>query len=128
MAEEARLNIRFKDKETVSKLEKLAQKKGLSMNQFVCEIIENYLAVSDKYVLTALPLVVKSMIKEELDTLETTHKDVLKDIYITMIKLRKVTETLVTFLLPEFNEAEYDTLKTDELLKLLNALESWKNE
>lgn len=124
MAEEARLNIRFKDKETVSKLEKLAQKKGLSMNQFVCEIIENYLAVSDKYVLTALPLVVKSMIKEELDTLETTHKDVLKDIYITMIKLRKVTETLVTFLLPEFNEAEYDTLKTDELLKLLNALES----
>ena len=63
-------------------------------------------------------------IKEELDTLETTHKDVLKDIYITMIKLRKVTETLVTFLLPEFNEAEYDTLKTDELLKLLNALES----
>jgi len=124
MAEEARLNIRFKDKETVSKLEKLAQEKGLSMNQFVCEIIENYLAVSDKYVLTALPLVVKSMIKEELDTLETTHKDVLKDIYITMIKLRKVTETLVTFLLPEFNEAEYDTLKTDELLKLLNALES----
>ena len=121
---EARLNIRFKDKETVSKLEKLAQKKGLSMNQFVCEIIENYLAVSDKYVLTALPLVVKSMIKEELDTLETTHKDVLKDIYITMIKLRKVTETLVTFLLPEFNEAEYDTLKTDELLKLLNALEN----
>ena len=124
MTEEARLNIRFKDKETVSKLEKLAQKKGLSMNQFVCEIIENYLAVSDKYVLTALPLVVKSMIKEELDTLETTHKDVLKDIYITMIKLRKVTETLVTFLLPEFNEAEYDTLNTDELLKLLNALES----
>ena len=124
MAEEARLNIRFKDKETVSKLEKLAQEKGLSMNQFVCEIIENYLAVSDKYVLTALPLVVKSMIKEELDTLETTHKDVLKDIYITMIKLRKVTETLVTFLLPEFNEAEYDTLKTDELLKLLNALEN----
>lgn len=124
MAEEARLNIRFKDKETVAKLEKLAQEKGLSMNQFVCEIIENYLAVSDKYVLTALPLVVKSMIKEELDTLETTHKDVLKDIYITMIKLRKVTETLVTFLLPEFNEAEYDTLKTDELLKLLNALEN----
>ena len=38
MAEEARLNIRFKDKETVSKLEKLAQKKGLSMNQFVCEV------------------------------------------------------------------------------------------
>ena len=63
----------------------------------------------------------------EIKKLDDTSTEVIKDMYVTIIKLRKITETLETFLLPEYNEVDYDTLKTNELFKrLLSCLKSRK--
>ena len=126
MAEEARLNVRFKDSKVLEKLSELAQKKDCSLNQLACEVLEKYVKCADDYVLDAIPMVIKSIVREEIKSINSTSDEVLKDIYTTIIKLRKVTETLVTFLMPEFNEAEYDNLKAEQLEKLLTAIESEK--
>ncbi|MBR1421913.1 MAG: hypothetical protein IJ571_00525 [Ruminococcus sp.] len=126
MENETKLYLRVKDEDLVPMLTKIAEEKNVSLNKLCCDILKRYAIVSDKYTLEAVPIIVQSMIKEELSSISSVSNDVLKDIYITIIKLRKITETMVTFLLPEFNEAEYDSLKTSELLQLLNAMDDEK--
>lgn len=127
MADDARINVRFNDPEILEKLAELAKKNDNSVNQFASKIIENYIKCSDNYVLDALPMIVKSMVREELKSLEQTQIEIMKDIYQTIIKLRTVTETLVTFLSPEYQKIEYDSLKAEQLLALLTAIEKDKS-
>ena len=110
----------------MSKVDKIAAEKGMSRNKLVNKIIEKYVEASDSFVSDILPDVVRSIVNDEIKKLDDTSTEVIKDIYVTIIKLRKITETLETFLLPEYNEVDYDTLKTNELLTLIELSEKQK--
>lgn len=110
----------------MSKVDKIAAEKGMSRNKLVNKIIEKYVEASDSFVSDILPDVVRSIVNDEIKKLDDTSTEVIKDMYVTIIKLRKITETLETFLLPEYNEVDYDTLKTNELLTLIKLSEKQK--
>ena len=110
----------------MSKVDKIAAEKGMSRNKLVNKIIEKYVEASDSFVSDILPDVVRSIVNDEIKKLDDTSTEVIKDMYVTIIKLRKITETLETFLLPENNEVDYDTLKTNELLTLIELSEKQK--
>lgn len=110
----------------MSKVDKIAAEKGMSRNKLVNKIIEKYVEESDSFVSDILPDVVRSIVNDEIKKLDDTSTEVIKDMYVTIIKLRKITETLETFLLPEYNEVDYDTLKTNELLTLIELSEKQK--
>ena len=110
----------------MSKVDKIAAEKGMSRNKLVNKIIEKYVEASDSFVSDILPDVVRSIVNDEIKKLDDTSTEVIKDMYVTIIKLRKITETLETFLLPEYNEVDYDTLKTNELLTLIELSEKQK--
>ena len=88
--------------------------------------MEKYVEASDSFVSDILPDGVLSIVKDEIKKLDDTSTEVIKDMYVTIIKLRKITETLETFMLPEYNEVDYDTLKTNELLTLIELSEKQK--
>ena len=110
----------------MSKVDKIAAEKEMSRNKLVNKIIEKYVEASDSFVSDILPDVVRSIVKDEIKKLDDTSTEVIKDMYVTIIKLRKITETLETFMLPEYNEVDYDTLKTNELLTLIELSEKKK--
>ena len=110
----------------MSKVDKIAAEKEMSRNKLVNKIIEKYVEASDSFVSDILPDVVRSIVKDEIKKLDDTTTEVIKDMYVTIIKLRKITETLETFMLPEYNEVDYDTLKTNELLTLIELSEKQK--
>ena len=110
----------------MSKVDKIAAEKEMSRNKLVNKIIEKYVEASDSFVSDILPDVVRSIVKYEIKKLDDTSTEVIKDMYVTIIKLRKITETLETFMLPEYNEVDYDTLKTNELLTLIELSEKQK--
>ena len=110
----------------MSKVDKIAAEKGMSRNKLVNKIIEKYVEASDSFVSDILPDVVRSIVNDEIKKLDDTSTEVIKDMYVTIIKLRKITETLETFLLPEYNEVDYDTLKTNVLLTLIELSEKQK--
>ena len=126
MADDARLNVRFKDPTILEKLTELAVKDESSVNQFACKILENYVKCGDQYVLDAVPMIVKSMVREELQRISISADEIIKDIYINMIKTRTINEAFATFLLPELNQMEFDKLKTDELARLLETMDPEK--
>ena len=110
----------------MSKVDKIAAEKEMSRNKLVNKIIEKYVEASDSFVSDILPDVVRSIVKDEIKKLDDTSTEVIKDMYVNIIKLRKITETLETFMLPEYNEVDYDTLKTNELLTLIELSEKQK--
>lgn len=110
----------------MSKVDKIAAEKEMSRNKLVNKIIEKYVEASDSFVSDILPDVVRSIVKDEIKKLDDTSTEVIKDMYVTIIKLRKITETLETFMLPEYKEVDYDTLKTNELLTLIELSEKQK--
>lgn len=110
----------------MSKVDKIAAEKEMSRNKLVNKIIEKYVEASDSFVSDILPDVVRSIVKDEIKKLDDTSTEVINDMYVTIIKLRKITETLETFMLPEYNEVDYDTLKTNELLTLIELSEKQK--
>lgn len=110
----------------MSKVDIIAAEKEMSRNKLVNKIIEKYVEASDSFVSDILPDVVRSIVKDEIKKLDDTSTEVIKDMYVTIIKLRKITETLETFMLPEYNEVDYDTLKTNELLTLIELSEKQK--
>lgn len=110
----------------MSKVDKIAAEKEMSRNKLVNKIIEKYVEASDSFVSDILPDVVRSIVKDEIKKLDDTSTEVIKDMYVTIIKLRKITETLETFMLPEYNEVDYDTLKTNELFILIELSEKQK--
>ena len=110
----------------MSNVDKIAAEKEMSRNKLVNKIIEKYVEASDSFVSDILPDVVRSIVKDEIKKLDDTSTEVIKDMYVTIIKLRKITETLETFMLPEYNEVDYDTLKTNELLTLIELSEKQK--
>lgn len=113
-------------RDLMSKVDKIAAEKEMSRNKLVNKIIEKYVEASDSFVSDILPDVVRSIVKDEIKKLDDTSTEVIKDMYVTIIKLRKITETLETFMLPEYNEVDYDTLKTNELLTLIELSEKQK--
>ena len=110
----------------MSKVDKIAAEKEMSRNKLVNKIIEKYVEASDSFVSDILPDVVRSIVKDEIKKLDDTSTEVIKDMYVTIIKLSKITETLETFMLQEYNEVDYDTLKTNELLTLIELSEKQK--
>ena len=110
----------------MSKVDIIAAEKEMSRNKLVNKIIEKYVEASDSFVSDILPDVVRSIVKDEIKKLDDTSTEVIKDMYVTIIKLRKITETLEIFMLPEYNEVDYDTLKTNELLTLIELSEKQK--
>lgn len=76
--------------------------------------------------LDAVPMIVKSMVREELQRISISADEIIKDIYINMIKTRTINEAFATFLLPELNQMEFDKLKTDELARLLETMDPEK--
>lgn len=126
MAMETRLNLRFKDDETVNALTSLAKKNNVSLNQLSCDILNKYVKCGDNYILDAVPMIVKSMVREELQRISISADEIIKDIYINIIKDRTIHDALATFLLPELKEMEFDKLKTDELSRLLTAIDPEK--
>lgn len=121
-------NIRISD-DLIDYLDKIARKKNVSRTQLVNDVLQKYVEAQDHFVSDVLPDVVRSMVRQEIRSLTDTTTDVIKDIYISVIKLRKVTETLETFLLPEYQSIDYDSMKTDELLALIELSEKQnKNE
>ena len=126
MATETRLNLRFKDDETVNALTSLAKKNNVSLNQLSCDILNKYVKCADNYILDAVPMIVKSMVREELQRISISADEIIKDIYINIIKDRTIHDALATFLLPELKEMEFDKLKTDELSRLLTAIDPEK--
>lgn len=121
-------NMRFLDKTLLDKLDKEAELNKMSRTQLIQDIVKKYLSAKDDFVSSSLPLIVRSMVREEIKNLSSTTTDALKDILISTIKLRRVTEKLDAFLSPEFEKIEYDQMKIDELLHLVELSEKEEND
>ena len=121
-------NMRFLDKTLLDKLDKEAELNKVSRTQLIQDIVKKYLSAKDDFVSSSLPLIVRSMVREEIKNLSSTTTDALKDILISTIKLRRVTEKLDAFLSPEFEKIEYDQMKIDELLHLVELSEKEEND
>ncbi|MBO5576585.1 MAG: hypothetical protein J5956_09885 [Ruminococcus sp.] len=126
--EKCSFNMRFSDKSLLEKLDKEAEINEISRTQLIQNIVSIYLSAKDDFVTACLPMIVHSMIKNEINNLLSTTKDIIKDIYISTIKIRRVTEKLDTFLAPEFEKIEFDQMKIDELLHLIEQSEKEENE
>lgn len=120
--------MRFLDKTLLDKLDKEAELNKMSRTQLIQDIVKKYLSAKDDFVSSSLPLIVRSMVREEIKNLSSTTTDALKDILISTIKLRRVTEKLDAFLSPEFEKIEYDQMKIDELLHLVELSEKEEND
>ena len=126
--EKSSMLIRFSDDKIINELDKIAELEGLTRNQLVVDILQKFVSAKDDFVTACLPMIVHSMIKNEINNLLSTTKDIIKDIYISTIKIRRVTEKLDTFLAPEFEKIEFDQMKIDELLHLIEQSEKEENE
>ena len=116
------------DSSLIKKLDKEAELHKMSRTELIQYIVSIYFSAKDDFVTQCLPSIVRSMIKSEIDNLVDTSKEIVKDIYVSAIKMRRVTEKLDTFLAPEFEKAEYDQMKTDELLHLIDKAEKDDND
>lgn len=121
-------NMRFLDKSLLDKLDKEAELNKMSRTQLIQDIVKKYLSAKDDFVSSSLPLIVHSMVREEIRNLSNSTTDALKDILISTIMLRRVTEKLDAFLSPEFKKIEYDQMKIDELLHLVELSENEEND
>ncbi len=126
--EKSSMLIRFSDDKIINELDRIAELEGLTRNQLVVDILQKFVSAKDDFVTACLPMIVHSMIKNEINNLLSTTKDIIKDIYISTIKIRRVTEKLDTFLAPEFEKIEFDQMKIDELLHLIEQSEKEENE
>jgi len=115
--------VRFNDDKILKELDEIAEKQKIKRNQLVINILQIFISAKDNFVASCLPLIVHSMVKSEIDELMRTEKDIIKDIYITILKLRRVTEKIDTFLAPEFEKIEYDEMKINEILHLIEQSE-----
>lgn len=117
--------VRFNDDKILKELDEIAEKQKIKRNQLVINILQIFISAkdNDNFVVSCLPLIVHSMVKSEIDELMRTEKDIIKDIYITILKLRRVTEKIDTFLAPEFEKIEYDEMKINEILHLIEQSE-----
>ena len=115
--------VRFNDDKIIKGLDDIAEKQDITRNQLVINILQIFISAKDDFVASCLPLIVHSMVKSEIDELMRTEKDIIKDIYITILKLRRVTEKIDTFLAPEFEKIEYDEMKINEILHLIEQSE-----
>ena len=120
--------IRFNDDRVIKGLDDIAEKQDITRNQLVINILQIFLSAKDNFIVDCLPIIVRSMVKDEIKNLSSTTTDALKDILISTIKLRRVTEKLDAFLSPEFEKIEYDQMKIDELLHLVELSEKEEND
>ncbi len=120
--------VRFNDDKIIKGLDDIAEKQDITRNQLVINILQIFISAKDDFVASCLPLIVHSMVKSEINELMSTSKDIIKDIYITILKLRRVTEKIDTFLAPEFEKIEYDEMKINEILHLIEQSEKEENE
>ena len=105
----------------IDRLDEIAAAEKMSRNQLCAEIIEKYISSKDDFVQQILPEIVGSYIRTELKSFETDIKRALDLILICSLRLSKTNEKLNEFLFPEFEDLSIGSLKTEEIIAILNS-------
>ncbi|GEM_PF-1772085 len=105
----------------IDRLDEIAAAEKMSRNQLCAEIIEKYISSKDDFVQQILPEIVGSYIRTELKSFETDIKRALDLILICSLRLSKTNEKLNEFLFPELEDLSIGSLKTEEIIAILNS-------
>ncbi len=105
----------------IDRLDEIAATEKKSRNQLCSEIIEKYISSKDDFVQQILPEIVGSYIRTELKSFETDIKRALDLILICSLRLSKTNEKLNEFLFPELEDLSIGSLKTEEIIAILNS-------
>lgn len=105
----------------IDRLDEIAAAEKKSRNQLCSEIIEKYISSKDDFVQQILPEIVGSYIRTELKSFEIDIKRALDLILICSLRLSKTNEKLNEFLFPELEDLSIGSLKTEEIIAILNS-------
>lgn len=105
----------------IDRLDEIAAAEKMSRNQLCAEIIEKYISSKDDFVQQILLEIVGSYIRTELKSFETDIKRALDLILICSLRLSKTNEKLNEFLFPELEDLSIGSLKTEEIIAILNS-------
>lgn len=105
----------------IDRLDEIAAAEKMSRNQLCAEIIEKYISSKDDFVQQILPEIVGSYIRTELKSFETDIKRALDLILICSLRLSKTNGKLNEFLFPELEDLSIGSLKTEEIIAILNS-------
>lgn len=105
----------------IDRLDEIAAAEKMSRNQLCAEIIEKYISSKDDFVQQILPEIVGSYIRTELKSFETDIKRALDLILICSLRLSKTNEKLNEFLFSELEDLSIGSLKTEEIIAILNS-------
>ncbi len=98
-----KLTIRDMQDEILEKLDKLVIEKHYnSRNQLVVDILSRYAAVNDELYVQALNVVVRTMVREQLDKLSETSDSCLRSIEIAAKRLSKAAQKLDMYITDDF--------------------------
>ena len=109
---------------TLQRLDEIYAEKGYSScNDLICDILDQYVADSDHFIINNLPPIVCSMVSQEINKATATSDEVIRDIYQVLLHLVRATQKLENFLFPELSKIETDELETEQLLAILDSID-----
>jgi hypothetical protein len=106
---------------TIENLDEIAEKKHVSRNKLIADILENYADCQDENLHKMLPKIVECEVKDELKRFEESIRETMNLFLITLLKMSKTNEKLNTFLFPELEKLNIDGLDCEQLLAIINA-------
>lgn len=120
--------IRNIPEEYIKILDKIAVEEGLSRNALILKILDNYTACRDKFIINSLPLIVRSLVTDELERMTLSAKSVENNVYISSLRLLEIAEKIENLLLPQLEKSDKkpdeNALETSEILRILKMSET----
>jgi hypothetical protein len=107
--------------ETLSELDKLCEKRKVSRNQLISDILELYIRCQDENLHKLLPKIVECEVKDELKKFEESTRETMNLFLVTLLKMAKTNEKLNTFLFPELENLNIDGMNCEQILSIINS-------
>lgn len=101
-------------------IDRLADKKKLSRNQLVLEILTDYMTLQDENLHKLLPKIVHGEVKEEIKTLTYSVKRSSNLIAIIMLRLARIADKFEHFFFPELEKIRIDDMNAEQILSIIN--------
>lgn len=122
-----RITVRGIDDKLLANIDDKAKKKGCSRNELIVEILRQYAASGDDFVVNNLPLVIRSMVDQELKRSTINAETMANDIYVAALKLLRIAQKFEEILYPELSKAMTNGLNNQQLLSIINEIDSKKH-
>lgn len=125
--EDNRITVRGINDDLLKKIDERAKQKKCSRSELIVEILRQYTASGDDFVVNNLPLVIRSMVDQELKRNTINAETMANDIYSAALKLLRIAQKFEEILYPELTKAMTDGLNNQQLLSIINDIDSKKH-